>query len=30
MEEVISVNDRYNIRITTGVLNDWLNRLKKT
>lgn len=29
MEIVISVNDRCNIRITTGVLNDWINILKK-
>lgn len=30
MDEVLSIYRKWNVRINTGVLNDWLNRFKKT
>ena len=29
MEKVISINDKWNTRISTGLLNEWLNKFKK-
>lgn len=29
MDSVLKVYEKWNIRISTGMLNDWLNRFKK-
>ena len=30
MDEVLRTYERWNMRVSTGLLNDWLNRFKKT
>jgi len=29
MDNVVGVYDKWNTRISTGLLNDWLNKFKK-
>jgi len=29
MDQVLKVYDMFNVRISTGLLNDWLNKFKK-